>query len=92
MREKVLKTGEILKMLNCLGENNPPQKGEISPRQSNVLNMFNISPVLSTFFSKTELCKFFKHFPGFKHFFNVFKTREMLNVLEVLCVWGPPWP
>ena len=70
---------KMLKMLNCLGEIDPPQKmGEsVSPRQFNIFNIFNISPVLSIFVN------------------NVLKTREMLNIVKNFVCLGPIlalWP
>ena len=51
-KEKSAQNREMFKMLNCLGEIDPPPQngGSVSPNQFNIFNTFNISPVLSTFF------------------------------------------
>ena len=68
--EKVLKTGEMLKMLHCLGKIDSPifkeGGGSISRRQFNIFNIFNIALCFKHFFL-LQFLKFLKFltFPQF---------------------------
>ena len=84
--QKVLKTGEVFPMLNLGGV-----KGPISPHR---FNIFNISPVLSTFRKKTfnsSLIFVKVDSRNVKCFFldKVLKTGELLNTLNLLGLEDP---